>query len=467
MQLHHMSATDLAKAIRSKACSAKDAVTSCLKSIERQNPGLNAFLTVTAEAALVEAEKADNALARGDSIGPLHGLPLGIKDTIETDGIRTTYGSTLFARNVPASDDLIVARLRRAGAIVIGKTSTPEFGFGGVTKNDLIGTTVNPYDRSRTCAGSSGGSAVAVAAGMIPLAHGTDFAGSVRHPASFCGVVGFRPSIGRIPVFPKMPLLQNLVAHGVFSRSVQDAALFLGATAGRDDRDPLSLVADAWQPPKFSEEHLSLRIGFSPNLGVALIDKEVEETFFSAVERISHLYRDTREVELDLGDIGHPFRILRGTLVHDQYHALVAAHRDRVSNTLIWNTELGSAITAAEYFQAERERSLIYLKLLKVFDEHDILATVSVPVLPFAHSNNTVLMINGIRLMDPIEWFTLSAVVTLTGFPAISIPCGFSRDGLPVGIQLIAKPFNENALVACAFRLQEELEFRHQWPVET
>ncbi len=247
MQLHHMSATDLAKAIRSKACSAKDAVTSCLKSIERQNPGLNAFLTVTAEAALVEAEKADNALARGDSIGPLHGLPLGIKDTIETDGIRTTYGSTLFARNVPASDDLIVARLRRAGAIVIGKTSTPEFGFGGVTKNDLIGTTVNPYDRSRTCAGSSGGSAVAVAAGMIPLAHGTDFAGSVRHPASFCGVVGFRPSIGRIPVFPKMPLLQNLVAHGVFSRSVQDAALFLGATT--EIHYPLSPMLG--NPPSF------------------------------------------------------------------------------------------------------------------------------------------------------------------------------------------------------------------------
>jgi len=466
MQLHHLSATDLAKAIRSKMCSARDAVKSCLDSIARQNPGLNAFLTVTAEAALVEAEKADSAMARGDSIGPLHGLPLGIKDTIDTDGIRTTYGSALFAGNVPASDDLIVARLRRAGAIVIGKTSTPEFGFGGITKNDLIGTTVNPYDRSRTCAGSSGGSAVAVAAGMIPLAHGTDFAGSIRHPASFCGVVGFRPSMGRIPVFPKMPLSQNLVAHGVFSRSVEDAALFLSATAGRDDRDPLSLATEAWQPLQFSGEHLSLRIGFSPNLGFALIDKEVEETFLSAIERISHIYPNTREAKFDLGDIGHPFRILRGALVHDQYSALVAAHRDQISDTLIWNTELGSAITAAEHFQAERERSVIYLKLLESFDEYDILATVSVPVLPFSHSNNTVLMINGIPLTDPIDWFTLSAVVTLTGFPAISIPCGFSRDGLPVGIQLIAKPFNESALVACAFRLQEELDFRHQWPVE-
>ncbi len=466
MQLHHLSATDLAKSIRSKACSARDAVTSCLKSIERQNPGLNAFLTVTAEAALVEAEKADTALARGDSIGPLHGLPLGIKDTIETEGIRTTYGSTLFAGNVPTSDDLIVTRLRRAGAIVIGKTSTPEFGFGGVTKNDLIGTTVNPYDRSRTCAGSSGGSAVAVAAGMVPLAHGTDFAGSIRHPASFCGVVGFRPSMGRIPVFPKMPLSQNLVAHGVFSRSVEDAALFLSATAGRDDRDPLSLVADAWQPPQFFDGHLSLRIGFNPNLGFALIDKEVEEAFFSAVERISQIYPDTQEVKLDLGDIGSPFRILRGTLVHDQYSALVASHRDHISNTLIWNTELGSDITAAEYFKSERDRSIIYLKLLESFDEYDILTTVSVPVLPFANGSNTVLTINGIPLRDPIDWFTLSAVVTLTGFPAMSIPCGFSRDGLPVGIQLIAKPFNESALVACAFRLQEELDFRHQWPVE-
>lgn len=250
--LYKLSATDLAQAIRNRRVRAVDAVSACFERIEEDNDRLKAFITICREQAEAEAIKADAAVKRGEHLGSLHGVPFAIKDLTATAGILTTYGSVIYKDYVPSKDELCVARLRAAGGILIGKTNTPEFGLGNATTNELYGPTANPYDLNKSCGGSSGGSAVAVSARMCPLAQGSDFGGSVRTPASFCGIVGLRPSVGRIPQVPKNPLWESLAVDGVLARNVKDAALMLSVMAGQDCRDPVSIAQPRWSMPDFS-----------------------------------------------------------------------------------------------------------------------------------------------------------------------------------------------------------------------
>jgi amidase len=465
-ELFRFRAIELVGGIRKRQFSCVDVVSASLARIAALDDRYQAFLTVAAEDALQRAERADRVIARGEAVGPLHGLPMALKDLIDTEGIRTTYGSALFRDHVPDADDIVAARLKAAGAIIVGKTNTPEFGYGAITDNELRGPTCNPYDPLRTSGGSSGGSASAVSLGMVPVAHGTDFAGSVRFPASFCALVGLRPTIGRIPTVPKSPLWQNLIAHGIFARTVEDAALILTALAGRDDRDPISYGEASWQAPDFlAAAERDFGIAVSADLGFALVDGTVRRLFDRAVEQIGRIFPETVPVDLSLGEVKGAFEVLRGALLFDQFGPMVAEHGERLSETLRWNVERGRSLSAADLYAAERVRSRIYLELLRLLDRRDILVTISAPVPPFPNTDRNVLSINGEPLRHIIDWFGIATPVTVTGLPALSIPCGWTDDGLPVGLQLITRRYAEADLLLCAYRLQEELGFRHRWPV--
>lgn len=462
--IHHLSATQLAQAIRSRQIRAVEAVAACFEQIYCHNDRLKAMITLCQERAEAEAIQADVAIARSKPIGALHGVPFSVKDLTPTADVRTTFGSQIYRDYTPQQDELCVARLRSAGGILIGKTNTPEFGMGAHCTNTLYGATANPYDPSRSSGGSSGGAAVAVSTGMGYLAQGTDMGGSCRTPASFCGVVGLRPAAGRIPR-PRKPLLWDFLdTDGILARTVEDAALMLSVMAGADDRDPLSVGSSAWIMPDFSEAALQLpvRLAFSASLGIATIDSEVETVFQQAISRIA-AHQPVKEAHPDCSMAPFAFETLRAaTLLHKQKHHY-EKYPNLLSESVRWNIERGMEISAATLLQAEAKRDRLYLNFLRFFETYDILATVSASIPPFLHTQSEVLEINGILLRTIIDYLTITYTISLTGLPAVSIPCGWTTSGLPIGMQLIGKPRGEAALLQFAYFLQEVLNFRHRW----
>ena len=464
--LHRYSATNLAQALRTKSIRAIDAVTVCFERIEQEDDRLKAFITTCRERAEFEAVRADAAIAEGKTLGALHGIPFAVKDLTATAEIRTTFGSPLYQDHIPTQDELCVARLRSAGGILIGKTNTPEFGLGDATTNPLRGPTANPYDLDKTCGNSSGGSAVAVATGMCPLAQGTDLGGSVRMPASFCGIVGLRPSIGRIPRVPKPLLWDTLNSDGVLARNVEDAALMLSVMAGADARDPTSIAQSSWSVPNFFEgrdqiRH-QMRVGFSRDLGIAPVADEVVEVVEAAIAQMLPICKSVVADHPNCSGAQQAFEILRAaTLFHTHKHHL---ETDQFGENFRWNVERGLGISAADLLQAESDRSRIYLNFLEFFERYDILALPASSVLPFPHTQLEVLEINGKPLGNLIDYLMMTYIISLTGLPVLSIPCGWTKSGLPVGMQLVGKPQGEAELLQFAFLLQEDLNFRHRWP---
>jgi amidase len=467
--LYQQSAQQLARQIAHQEVRSLDAVLACLEQIERQDETLHAYITLCREAAIAAAEAADAAVLRGDRLGSLHGVPIAIKDLTATAGIRTTYGSPRYENHIPSDDDLCVTRLKAAGAIILGKTNTPEFGMGAHSANALCGPTATPYDPSRSSGGSSGGSAAAVAAGMAYLAQGTDMGGSVRTPASFCGVVGLRPAAGRIPRIPKALPSETLVTDGVLARSVEDAALMLSAMAGYDARDPTSLETSGWEMPEFSEalcDRLTgkVRLGYSTDLGVAVIDAAVRDVFEEAIARLAFVCDCIAPQHPDCRTAKATFETLRAGILYQTYHHDLDNPSDPLSSTVRWNIERGKDITAQAFLAAEVERGRLYQRFLKFFESYDVLATVSASVPPFPHTQAEVLEINDTPLDTIIDYLLITYTLTLTGLPVVSIPCGYTATGLPIGMQLVGKPQGEAALLQFAYLLQERLGFRHQWP---
>jgi len=463
--LYQHSATQLAKALREHTVSAVDTVMACFERIDQFNPQLNAFITLCREQAEQEAIAADQALQQGYPLGPLHGIPMVVKDLNATTGIRTTYGSTLFAEHIPDYDDLCVARLKAAGAILIGKTSTPEFGFGTGTHNPLMGTTVNPYDPGRTCGDSSGGSAVAVATGMSFLAQGGDMGGSVRTPASFCNIVGLRPSIGRIARVPKPLLWESLATDGVMARTVEDAALMLSVMAGWDRRDPVAIAQPSWAlPPWTLSGQEFTRVRFSLDLGITPIDRDVAAVFEAAIGAIAQHCPDTKTAHPDCTGARDTFATLRAALVYQIHGTLLEQFGNQLTETVRWEIEQGKGVTAAQYLQAEVQRGVLYQNFLRFFESCDVLAIPSASVPPFPITQEQVLEINDTPLTTIIDYLAITSTISLTGLPVLSIPCGYTASGLPVGLQLVGKPQGEAHLLQFAYFLQEVLGFRHQWP---
>ena len=459
-------ARQLAAELASRELSAVEVMRAFLGQIERINPRVNAIVTLRpGEELLAEAAAADRKLAAGETVGPLHGLPIAIKDLSLTRGLRTTFGSTLYRNFVPTSDDLYVERVRRAGAIVIGKTNTPEFGAGSQTFNALFGATRNPYDVTKTCGGSSGGAAVALACGMLPLADGTDLGGSLRNPASFCNVVGFRPSPGRVPRLHARPG-DTLGVHGPMARSVDDLALLLSVMAGPDARDPLSLPEAGTTFRDVRERDLAgVRVAWSERLGRYPVERGVTAVFNAARSVFAALGCDVVDGEPDFDGVDELFQVLRAEGYAAALRGDLTRGRAQLKDTVVWNIERGLELTPADLERAARAKAALDARIDAFFATHEFLVLPTVQLLPFPFEVEWPRAIEGVPMRTYIDWMATCYAISCTGLPAISVPCGFSPEGLPVGLQIVGRRHRDADVLALARAFEQASQFARRRPV--
>ncbi len=448
-------ARDQAAAVRRKEVSARELLDLHLARIEERNPELNAIVSLDPDRARESAAAADQATARGVGTGPLHGLPFAVKDTHAVGGWRTTYGSPLFADHVPEHDELLVERIRGAGAVIIGKTNVPEFAAGSHTFNTLFGVTRNPVDPTRSAGGSSGGAACALRTGMVPLADGSDMGGSLRNPASFCGVVGLRPSLGRVPGWPQDNQWETVSVGGPMARNVGDLALLLSVLAGPDPRAPLALgdPGSTFAPP-VSGSLAGVRVALAPDLGGLIeVDAEVDAVVRSTAERMAAAGAQVTEATPDLSVADDTFRTLRAWHFQAKYGDLLRAHPDAFKPSLAANIRAGDGLTGADVARGYRQRTALSETMRLFFAEHDVLLLPTSQVPPFPVEQEFPTDINGREQPDYLAWMRSAYLITVTGCPAISVPAGTTRDGLPVGVQLVAPHGADRRLleVAAAF----------------
>src|SRR5690349_6101026 len=394
-----LTALDLTDAIRQRKISVTEVVRAHLAQIERVNPKINAIVTLTAERALAEARDKDAHLARGGATGPLFGLPIAHKDLVPTKGIRTTFGSPIYRDHVPDVDGLIIERLRAAGAVTLGKTNTPEFGAGSQTFNEVFGRTLNPYDLSKTCGGSSGGAAVALACGMVPLADGSDTGGSLRDPAAFCNVVGLRTSPGRVPVWPREMAWSALSVQGPMARTVADAALMLSAIAGPDAHSPIAIMepGERFRRP-LSRDFRGVRVAWSRDLGGLPVDRRVLTALAPQRGTLVDIGCVVDDAEPDLSDAREIFQALRAFAFATRYGPLLAEHRHQIKDTVIWNTEQGLKLTARELGEAEVKRTALYHRVRRFMEPYEFLVLPTTQVPPFDVTQPYVSEIDGVKL---------------------------------------------------------------------
>lgn len=441
-----MPARALAAAIAAGELSVSAVLEACLARIARLNPAVNAIVTLDAEGARAQAAAMDASFSPAGR--PLYGLPMAVKDLALTRGMRTTFGSPLYRDFVPESDDLFVERLRAAGAIIIGKTNTPEFGAGSQTFNPVFGATRNPYDLTRTCGGSSGGAAVALACGLVPLADGSDLGGSLRNPAAFCNVVGFRPSPGRVPVWPKQFSSDALAVAGPMARSVDDVALLLSVMAGPDARVPISLQepGSAFNVP-LARDWRGLRVAWSPRLGRYAVDTEVRTVLEAALPQFAALGITVEEADPDLEDADEVFQVLRAWMFAARFGPELARHRGQMKDTLVWNIEQGLKLGVPEISAAEIKRSQLIARVADFFERYDFLLCPATQVPPFSLEQEWVSEINGERMATYLDWMGVCYAITVTGCPALSVPAGFTAGGLPVGLQIVGPRWADLAVL--------------------
>jgi amidase len=455
--LWQLSATEAVDKLRRGEVSPLEMVEAAAERIEAVEPKVNAlpirFLDVAREQAKAVRRDA------GESPGWLAGLPIAVKDYNDVAGQLTTYGSPIFANHIAAADDRTVAILRANGAIPLAKSNVPEFA-GSHTFNPVWGVTRNPWNLGRTVGGSSGGAAAALAAHEVWLANGSCLGGSLRIPASFCGVVGLRPSPGVVPRGDGLPAFDSLWVDGPMARNVPDLALMLDAMATLTPHDPLSRPVPAGgfraamrrsRPPR--------RIGFSANLGLRSVDPEVAAICEAAAKRFAAMGSAVEGAVPDFSGAIDSFQILRALLFADARGDLLPAERDRINPDIVWNIEKGQALTAAEIIQARRARHGLFHRVAQFFDEHDLLVCPTVAVPPFPVEQRFPTEIAGERLTTYIDWMFLTFVITLTGCPALSLPCGLNREGLPIGLQLVGRPHGDAELLGYARLMEEELAF--------
>ncbi len=458
-------ATELAHRMRAKELSAHEVMSAHLDRIERINKKVNAIVTLLPERAIEGARAADDALARGKQVGPLHGLPIAHKDLVPTKGIRTTLGSPIFKDFVPEQDGLIVERLRNAGAITIGKTNTPEFGAGSQTFNEVFGETLNPYDLTKTCGGSSGGATVALACGMLPIADGSDMGGSLRNPASFCNVVGFRPSPGRVPHWPDQAAWFTLQVEGPMARTVQDVALLLSAIAGPDPRSPISITEPGSRFAEPLERNLKgVRIAWSRDLGGLPVDPRVT----AAIDAQRHVFESLgctiEDAEPDFADADEVFKILRAWRFELSRGDLLQTNRDLLKDTVIWNIEQGVKLAGPQIGWAERKRTELYHRVRTFMERYEFLILPVSQVPPFDVKQRYVTEINDVAMDTYIDWMRSCYYITLTGHPAASVPCGFTPDGLPIGVQIVGRHQDDFGVLQLAHAFEQATTFWKRRP---
>jgi amidase len=463
-ELCFLTAADLAQRIRARDVSCEEVIRAHIHQIERVNPAVNAIVTFVPEQALAAARAADAALTRGCAPGPeaapLYGLPVAHKDLVLTKGIRTTFGSPLYRDFVPDSDSLIVERLKSAGAITLGKTNTPEFGAGSQTFNTVFGATRNPYDPSKTCGGSSGGAAVALACGMVPIADGSDLGGSLRNPASFCNVAGFRPSPGRVPSWPVFNAWYPLSVVGPMARTAGDLALQMAAIAGPDPRAPISLAepGSIFRQP-LERSFKGTRLAWSRDLGGLPVDPRVTAVLEAQRCVFEDLGMIVEDAQPDLANADEVFKVLRAYNFELSYGTLLESKREQMKDTVVWNIEQGAQLTGPELGRAERNRTELYHRVRRFMERYAFLAAPVVQVLPFDVEQPWVTEINGQRMHTYVDWMQSCYFITVTGLPAISVPCGFSGEGLPVGLQIVGRHQDDFGVLQLAHAFEEQTGF--------
>jgi amidase len=436
--LCYSSAVDLVSLMRRKQVSAREVMAAHLSRIERANPGVNAIVTLVAERAMADAARADETLARGGPIGVLHGLPVAHKDLVDTAGIRTTRGSPFYRDHVPTSDALIVTRMRAAGAVTVGKTNTPEFGAGSQTFNTVFGATRNPYDLSRTCGGSSGGAAVALACGMVPIADGSDTGGSLRNPAAFCNVVGFRPSPGRVP--RESSSWSPLAVAGPMARSVGDLALLLSALAGPDPRSPLSIQEDGARfGGALDRQFKGVRVAWWQGLGGIPFEPDIRRVVDGNRKVFEDLGCVVEDAEPDFAGVHEAFSTLRYAANHSQYAPLVRQRPEWVKDTIKFEVAEAERLTGADVGRALVRQASMYDQSQQFFQKYDYFVLPVTQVAPFDVTVPYPTEIAGTAMSSYIDWMRSCFYITLMANPAISVPGGFTFAGLPVGVQIVGR----------------------------
>lgn len=465
-ELCALSATEQHALIESRDVSSRELTEVHLNWIATVNPEVNAICTLAPEMALDQADAVDAALAGGASPGPLAGLPAAIKDLVNTRGIRTTHGSPLFAAHIPAEDALHVARMKAAGAVILGKTNTPEWGAGSQTFNTLFGATATPYDLSRTSGGSSGGAAAALASRMLPVADGSDLGGSLRNPAAFCNVVGFRPSTGLVPA-PERPNGWNgMSVLGPMGRTVSDVARLLSVMAGAHLSDPLSREdAPAQFAGSLDDDQTGKRVAFSEDLGFLPVADAVRTVFRRSRSDFESLGCVVDEAAPDLEDASDVFQTLRAHIFAGSFAAIYeSSQRDKLKDTVQWNIEKGLKQSGIEVARAEIAHTAIYRRVLAFFENWDFLVLPTTQVLPFNKDQDWVREIEGVRFENYLQWMEICSVVTVSGCPSISVPCGFSPEGLPVGLQIVGSPYKDLEVLKMARAFEAATGFAANMP---
>ena len=461
-----MTATEMVQQIRDKQLSCREVMAAHLNQIERVNPIVNAIVTrIPAEQALALADAADEALAQGKAIGPLHGLPIAHKDLVPTKDMRTTFGSPIYKDFVPDHDGLIVERLKKAGAITIGKTNTPEFGAGSQTFNQVFGETLNPYDTTKTCGGSSGGAAVSLACGMLPLADGSDTGGSLRNPGNFCNIVGFRTSPGRVPIWPNPVAWYPISVQGPMARTVQDAALMLSAIAGPDPRSPIAIAEPGSVfSGSLERDFKGVKIAWSKNLGDLPVDPRVTQVLENQQCVLHDLGCIVEAGQPDFSGADDIFKVWRAWRFELRYTELLKDHRKLIKDTVVWNTEQGQKLTGPQLGRAEVRRTELYHRVREFMENYEFLICPVNQVPPFDIKQPYVEEIDGVKMETYIDWMKSCYYITVTGLPAISVPCGFTPEGLPVGMQIVGRHNADFSVLQLAHAFEKATGFWKQHP---
>ncbi|TAG01783.1 MAG: amidase [Betaproteobacteria bacterium] len=434
------SARELSALLVSKSLSARELLDASLAQIDRHNPALNAVVTLDRDGAYANADAVDARRMRGDPTSPLAGLPIAVKDMEPVKGMRTTKGSPILKDWIPDYDTMMVERFRNHGLTILGKTNVPEFALGSQTFNTIFGATKNPWDVTKTCGGSSGGAAVGVATGMFAFADGSDMGGSLRNPANFCGMVGLRPSPGRVPDYPVANLWGTLGVHGPIARTAEDAAWLLSVQAGDDPRVTMGCCGDptVYREP-LDRDFSGVRIAYAPTLGGLPVEKQVREALDASIKRFEALGAIVEEAEPDLAIADNAFQVLRGLHLLGSMLPLYKSHKHLMKDTAVWNVEQGLKLTGEQISEAQLQQSKCFERMQRFLTKYEYLICPVNQVAPFDVTMPYPMQIDGVQLETYLDWMKSAFRITMTSHPAASAPVAFTKSGLPVGMQIVGR----------------------------
>ena len=451
-----LTAVEMRSQIERKELSPIELLEGCLARIEALNPAINAIAATAFARARKEAAAAEKAVMAGDDLGPLHGLPFGVKDLQATAGVLTTYGSPIHRNNVPVNDSVQVARVRRAGGIMVGKTNTPEFGAGANTRNPVWGATGNPFDPMRTCGGSSGGSAAALAVDMFPICTGSDTGGSLRIPAAFCGIVGFRPSPGMVPAESRTLGWTPISVLGPMARNVPDTRLLFESQIGADAGDPLSFPQAGEAARRRDPVDLGdLRVAWSADFGTGIVDKPVREAFEKKLGLMRGRFKACDELDFDFGEAERCFNVIRAVNFLETFGEIYDRDPDLLGPNVRANVEIGRNMSLGDFAWAHGEQTKLFRRFQKIYENYDVVIAPTVAVSPFPWEKLYLDEIGGVKLNTYYHWLAMAWLITLTTNPAISLPCGTDAAGLPFGLQVIGRFRGDFELLAIAEAMEQ------------